>query len=103
MAREDKEKKSKIRKKSDCIETAEYSCSLELETHSFLIVHADVRHNVGGWGLYDCVHVGNCPVVDWEAGNCAMGGLELSGGLGGWGLSGCGKGAWEAGDCLVVQ
>ena len=90
MAREDKEKKSKICKKSDCIETAEYSCSLELETHSFLIVHADARHNVGGWELYDCVHVGNCLVVDWEVGNCALGDWEA-------GDSGCALEAWELG------
>ena len=34
--------------RSQTVETAEYSCSLELEPHSFLIVHAVVRHNVGG-------------------------------------------------------
>ena len=58
MAREDKEKKSKRYARSQTVETAELSSySLELEAHSFLIVHADARHNVGGWELHDCVHV----------------------------------------------
>ena len=50
-------------------------------------MHVDVRRNMGGWGLYDCVHVGNCLVLDWETGNCALGGWGLCiGRLGGWGL-----------------
>ena len=44
--------------RSQTVEIAELSSySLELEAHSFLIVHADVRHNVGGWELHDCMHV----------------------------------------------
>ena len=53
MAREDKRRYAR----SQTVETAEYSCSLEWEPHSFLIVRAViVRHNVGGG---DCrtVHV----------------------------------------------
>ena len=107
MARVDKEKKSKICKKSDCIETAEYSCSLELETHSFLIVHADVRHNVGGWELP------GCGLGDWELCIRRLGTVWLwigrlgtvwlyNGSLEGWELFGAMR-AWEAGDCLVVQ
>ena len=34
--------------RSQTVQTSEYSCSLELEPHCFLIVHAVVRHNVGG-------------------------------------------------------
>ena len=66
-------------------------------------MHADARHNVGGWELYDCVHVGNCLVVDWEAGNCALGDWGLSGGLGGWELciGRLGTVHWEVGNCLV--
>ena len=65
--------------RSQTVETAEYSCSLELEPCSFLIVHAVVRHNMGGWELYGCVHVGNCLVVDWGVGDsgCALGAWEL--------------------------
>ena len=92
MAREDKRRNSRYAR-SQTLETAEYSCSSELEPRSFLIVYADIRHNVGGWGLYDCVHVGNCPVVDWETGNCA---------LGGWGLWLC-IGSLGIGSCMTVH
>ena len=68
MAREDKEKKSKRYatrdQRSQTVETAELSSyGLELEAHSFLIVHADVRHNMGGWELHDCVYVDHRKLV----------------------------------------
>ena len=55
MTLDGQRRQEKICKKST-VETAEYSCSLEWEPHSFLIVRAVVRHNVGGG---DCrtVHV----------------------------------------------
>ena len=52
----------------------------------------DVRHNMGGWELYDCVHVGNCLAVDWETGNCE---------LGAWQAGNRVLGAWEAGNCAL--
>ena len=73
MAREDKRRNSRYAR-SQTVETAEYSCSLELEPRSFLIVYADVRHNVGGWELHDCVHVDHRRLVTacgpWQDGNC---------------------------------
>ena len=72
MAREDKKRNSRYAR-SQTVETAEYSCSLELEPRSFLIVHADV-HNVGGWELHGCVHVDHRRLVTacgpWQDGNC---------------------------------
>ena len=59
--------------RSQTVETAEYSCSLEWEPHSFLIVRAVVRHNVGGG---DCrtVHVDRRKRVTacraWQDGEC---------------------------------
>ena len=41
--------------KVQTVETAYYS--LELETLSFLIVHVDVAHNMGGWELHDCMWI----------------------------------------------
>ena len=113
--------------RSQNVETAEYSCSLELEPRSFLIVYADVdvtwevgdcmavcmlgtawfwigRLGTVHWETVDCalgdcgLCIGRLGTVHWETGDCALGGLELSGcGLGGWGLPGCAMGAWELG------
>ena len=111
--------------RSQNVETAEYSCSLELEPRSFLIVYADVDVT---WEVGDCMAVcmlgtarfwiGRLGTVHWETVDCALGDCGLCIGRLGtvhWEVRNCALGDcglcigrlgtvhWEAWNCLVVD
>ena len=122
MAREDKRRNSRYAR-SQNVETAEYSCSLELEPRSFLIVYADVDVT---WEVGDCMAVcmlgtarfwiGRLGTVHWETVDCALGDWGLCIGRLGtvhWEVRNCALGDcglcigrlwtvhWETGDCAL--
>ena len=87
--------------RSQNVETAEYSCSLELEPRSFLTVYADVDIM---WEVGDCMAVcmlgtarlwiGRLGTVHWEVGDCALGDCGLC-------IGRLGTVHWETVDCAL--